>query len=478
MNFNKKTIFETIQGIKNKDFSVQELTSFYLKKIKEKNSKINAFVSIFEKESLMQAKKIDQEIANGILIGDLAGIPLAVKDNILIKGKLCSAGSKILKNYQAVYDATVIKKLKEQKAIILGKTNLDEFAMGSSTETSIFGPAKNPRNLEYVAGGSSGGSAAAVAGEMCLGSLGSDTGGSIRQPASFCGLVGLKPSYGRVSRSGLIAMASSLDQIGVLANNVVDAEILFKAIQGYDKLDSTSIPDFSKENQTNNLKKSKKIRIGLPKEYLVSGLDSLIKKKIDDLIKKLKEQKFEIEEVSLPHTKYALACYYIIMSAEASTNLSRYDGIRYGFNSSKSVQDLLDVYMNNRTEGFGEEVKRRIILGAYVLSSGYYEAYYCQAQKMRTLIKRDFEKVFKEKQIDILLTPTTPTTAFKLGEKLNDPLQMYLSDIYTVPVNLAGLPAMSLPIGEINSLPFGIQLIGNFLKEDLIFQTGKLIESL
>lgn len=471
MNLNELTIQQAHQGLKKKEFSSQELTKACLKEIKKKNKRINAFVSVFEKFALDQAKEIDKKIKIQGVNNPLIGIPLAIKDNILIQGFLCTAGSKILKNYQAAYDATVIKKLKKAGAIFLGKTNLDEFAMGSSTELSIFGPTKNPYDLERVAGGSSGGSAAAVASQMCLGALGSDTGGSIRQPASFCGIVGLKPTYGQVSRFGLIAMASSLDQIGCLTKTIEDAEVLFQVIKGKDVFDSTSV----EVNESVEKINFKNLKIGLPKEYFIEGLDSDIKKAIEQIVEKLKEQGAEIKQVSLPHTKEALACYYLIMPAEVSANMARYDGIKYGFSADKSA-DLLDFYFKTRTQGFGEEVKRRIILGAYVLSSGYYDAYYLQAQKVRTLIKQDFEKVFKQEKFDCLLTPTTPTPAFKLGEKINNPLQMYLSDIYTVPASLAGLPALSLPVGLSNGLPIGVQLIVDYFQENKIFQIAKLIK--
>ena len=375
------------------------------------------------------------------------GIPIVIKDNILVKNMPCTAGSKVLENYIAPYDATVIKKLKKAGFAVLGKTNMDEFAMGSSTENSAYQKTLNPNDVSRVPGGSSGGSAAAVAADLAPCALGSDTGGSIRQPASFCGVVGLKPNYGAVSRYGLIAMASSLDQIGPITKTVEDAKILFDIIKGYDSLDSTSI-DNSKLQTPNS-----KLKIGLPKEYFSKGLDL----EIDKLIKKA-IAKFNIQEVSLPHTKHALACYYLIMPAEVSANLARYDGIRYG----------------QSRESFGPEVRRRIMLGTYVLSHGYYDAYYLQAQKTRTLIIQDFEKAFEK--IDVLITPTSPTTAFQFGEKTQDPLQMYLSDIYTVPVNLAGLPAISIPVGKINGLPVGLQIVGRHFEEETIFKIAYELE--
>ncbi len=471
MELNTLTIKQANQGLKNGDFSSEELVKSCLKIIKSKNSKINAFITILEKQSLQQAKKVDAK--KSFKKNILAGIPIAIKDNILVKDIPCTAGSKILEKYKATYDATVIKKLKQAGAVLIGKTNMDEFAMGSSNETSYFGPVKNPHSLNCVPGGSSGGSAAAVASQMCLGSLGSDTGGSVRQPASFCGVVGFKPTYGLVSRYGLIATASSLDQIGPLAQTAEGAKIILDAIKGYDTLDSTSIKKSFLLPQS-NIKNLKGVKIGIPKEYFQRGLDfqikSIIMKKIDDLAK----QGAIIKEVSLPHTEYALAVYYIIMPAEISANLARYDGIKYGLSSFKKSKHLLDVYLDSRSQGLGEEVKRRIMLGAYSLSAGHKEDYYLRAQKVRSLIKRDFTKVF-ESGLDCLITPTTPTTAFSLGDKIDDPLAMYLSDICTASVNLAGLPAISLPVGKVKNLPAGLQIIGNYLEDDKILQIAKII---
>ncbi|MFH1392587.1 MAG: Asp-tRNA(Asn)/Glu-tRNA(Gln) amidotransferase subunit GatA [bacterium] len=376
------------------------------------------------------------------------GIPIAIKDNILVKDMPCTAGSKILENYIAPYDATVITKLKKAGFAVLGKTNMDEFAMGSSTENSAYQKTLNPNNISRVPGGSSGGSAAAVASDLAPCALGSDTGGSIRQPASFCGVVGLKPTYGAVSRSGLIAMASSLDQIGPITKTVEDCQVLFNIIKGRDPLDSTSVRNGFKPFPTNT-----NLKIGIPKEYFSKDLDL----QIDNLIKKT-ISKFNIQEVSLPHTKHALACYYLIMPAEVSANLARYDGIRYG----------------KDRKFFGHESRRRIMLGAYVLSHGYYDAYYLQAQKVRSLIAQDFKKAFEK--VDVLITPTSPTTAFKFNEKIQDPIQMYLSDIYTVPVNLAGLPALSMPINKISGLPVGLQIIGRHFEEETIFKIAYELE--
>lgn len=470
MELNNLTIKQANQGLKNGDFSSEELVKSCLKNIKSKNSEINAFITVLEKQSLQQAKEVDAKKSFKRSI--LAGIPIAIKDNILVKGVACTAGSKILEKYQATYDAFVTKKLKQAGVILIGKTNMDEFAMGSSNETSYFGPVKNPHNLDCVPGGSSGGSAVAVASNMCLGALGSDTGGSVRQPASFCGVVGFKPTYGLVSRYGLIAMASSLDQIGPLAQTVEGAKIILDAIKGYDSLDSTSIKESSLLPQF-NIKNLKGVKIGIPKEYFQKGLNpkikSIIKEKIDDLAK----QGAIIKEVSLPHTEYALAVYYIIMPAEISANLARYDGIKYGLSTFKKSKHLLDVYLDSRSQGLGEEVKRRIMLGAYSLSAGHKEDYYLRAQKVRSLINQDFNRVFAS-GLDCLITPTTPTPAFRLGDKIENPLAMYLSDICTVSVNLAGLPAISLPVGKVKDLPVGLQIIGNHLEDDKILQIAKI----
>lgn len=471
MDLNEITIKQAHDGLAAKRFSSMDLTKACLKQIKKLNKKINAFITVIEKEALEQAKIVDQKIANGEKIGILEGVPVAIKDNILVKNFRCTAGSKILENYVAPYDATVIKKLKKAGAVILGKTNMDEFAMGSSTENSYFSPTKNPGDLTRVAGGSSGGSAAAVAANMCIYALGSDTGGSIRQPASFCGVVGLKPTYGAVSRYGLIAMASSLDQIGPITKTTEDAQTVLEIICGHDEMDSTTVNKSKVKNQKLKIQ-IKNLKIGLPKEYFVSGIDHEIEKCVRDAAARLKKMGAEIHEVSLPHTEYALPVYYIIMPAEVSANLARYDGIRYGYRTKKA-KTLLETYLKTRAEGFGDEVKRRIMLGTYALSAGYYDAYYLQAQKMRTLIRRDFEEVFKS--VDCLIMPTSPTVAFKLGEKLDDPLAMYLSDIYTVSANIAGVPAVSRPCGFAHELPVGLQVIGRWFDEETILEIAKLI---
>ena len=467
------TIQKIHNRLKKKEFSCLELTKSFLEKITQTDKRISSFLTVTSKEALLQAKIVDGWILKKKEIPLIAGIPCAVKDTILVEGVKATAGSKILENYIAPYDATVIKKLKEKGAVILGKTNLDEFAMGSSTENSAFFPTKNPHDETRVPGGSSGGSAAAVAANLCGFALGSDTGGSIRQPASFCGVVGLKPTYGAVSRYGLISMASSLDQIGTLTKTVEDCEIVFDAISGKDPLDSTSVESQSLNHSvTQSLNR---LVIGIPKEYFIEGMDPGVEKTIKDSIKKFEDLGIRIEEISLPHTEYALATYCIIMFAEASANLARYDGIKYGF-SKKDVKDLFQLYLKSRGEGFGDEVRRRIMLGTYILSAGYYEAYYLRAQKVRTLIQKDFQKAFEK--VDLIFTPVSPTPAFSIGEKIEDPLKMYLSDIFTIAVNLAGLPALSLPVGKVGGLPVGLQIIGKPFGEHKIFEIGKIFENI
>ena len=477
MDLTSFTITQITEKLKKKEFSTFELCQEYLKKIKEKNKEIFAFLSIDEESALLKAKKIDKMISAGQNIPVLAGIPCAIKDNIMVEGFPCTAGSRILENYKAPYDATVVKKIKEEGGVIFGKTNLDEFAMGSSTENSAFGPTKNPNDLARVPGGSSGGSAAAVAGGLSVFALGSDTGGSIRQPCAFCGTVGLKPTYGAVSRYGLIAFASSLDQIGPITKTVEDAKIVFEAIKGKDPLDSTSVE--SRSPVSNLQSPIKNLRIGVPKEYFIKGMEPEVEEATKETIKKYEEMGMEIVEVSLPHAEYALSCYYIIAPSEASANLARYDGIKYGYSEMRDVehktQSLLDVYLESRGKGFGEEVRRRIMLGTYALSAGYYEAYYLKAQKVRTLIKNDFEKAFK--RVDAIFAPVSPFLPFKIGEKIKDPLSMYLVDVYTVSVNLAGLPALSLPVGKKENLPVGFQIIGKPFEEDKILEIGKLYEN-
>ena len=475
MELTNLTIAQVYQALIKKEFSALELCQAYLDKIKKEDKKVSAFLTINEDFALSQAKKIDDIISTSRGIPLLAGIPCAIKDNILVEGIRCTAASKILENYIAPYDATVIKKLKREGCVILGKTNLDEFAMGSSTENSAFGPTRNPYDLTRVPGGSSGGSAAAVAGNLCVYALGSDTGGSIRQPASFCGVVGLKPTYGAVSRYGLIAFASSLDQIGPITKTVEDCQIVFEAISGKDELDSTSV-----ESKISNLKfQISNLRIGVPREYFIKGIEPEVEKIIKQAIKKYEELGAKIEEIKPPHTEYALPCYYIIAPSEAGANLARYDGIKYGYSTANNPtiqqsNNLIDVYLKSREEGFGAEVRRRIMLGTYALSAGYYEAYYLKALKVRTLIKEDFDQAFKK--VDVIFTPVSPTPGFKLGEKITDPLTMYLSDIFTVSVNLAGLPALSLPCGKIGKLPVGLQIIGQSFEENKILTIGEIFE--
>ena len=474
MSLAKLTIKEAHEKLKKREISAVELTQAVLDEIEKKDKKISAFLTLTSELALKQAKKVDEQIALGESISPLAGVPAAVKDNILIEDVKCTAASKILENYVAAYDATVIKKLKSAGAVFVGKTNMDEFAMGSSTENSAFKPTRNPVDTERVPGGSSGGSAAAVKADECVYALGSDTGGSIRQPAGFCGVVGLKPTYGAVSRYGLMAMASSLDQIGPLAKTAEDAAYIFEAISGPDENDATSQskrPVFKADDVLSEPLNFKKLKIGIPKEYFVEGLEHETEKAVRGAIQKFKDAGAEVKEVSLPSTSYALACYYIIMPAEVSANLARYDGIKYGY--SKPERDLFESYLATRHEGFGKEVRRRIMLGTYVLSSGYYDAYYLKAQKVRALIKKDFENALKE--VDVIMTPTSPSPAFKFGEKTDDPLAMYLADIYTVPVNLAGVPAISVPCRE-GSLPIGLQIIGRHFDEKTILQTALAYE--
>lgn len=483
MDLTHFTIKKFNEGLKSGEFKALDVTQQFFKYIDERDDEIGSFLNLLKDEAARQAEEVDIKIAKGEEVGMMAGVPMAIKDNMLIDGSIATAGSKILENYRCAYDATVIKKLKSAGAVILGKTNLDEFAMGSSTENSAYKKTRNPADVTRVPGGSSGGSAAAVAAHMALGALGSDTGGSIRQPAAFCGVVGMKPTYGAVSRYGLIAMASSLDQIGPFAKSAADAAIIFKMIAGRDDNDATSVAmNYDDELLNPDLEKIKNLTVGVPSEYFVDGLELEVRRGVDEAIQKIKSLGLKIKNISLPHSKHALSCYYIIMPAEVSSNLARLDGIRYSPVTGVSRKDLslLELYKKNKSFGFGPEAKRRIILGTYVLSSGYYDAYYTKAQKVRALIKNDFEQAFKE--VDVILTPTTPTRAFKFGEKTNDPLAMYLSDILTIPVNLAGLPALSMPVlNEANKhkpteLPVGFQLIGRHFREADILGLGQFYE--
>ena len=461
------------EKLKSKEISSVELTQSYLDRITETDDAINAFITVCEKEALVAATEADRQIAAGNT-ATLTGIPIALKDIFLTEGIRTTCASKILNNFIAPYDATSVAKLKKNGAVIIGKLNMDEFAMGSSNENSAVGPVKNPWDSSKVTGGSSGGSAAAVAARQAVATLGTDTGGSIRQPASYCGVVGLKPTYGRVSRYGVIAYASSLDQVGPIARDVSDCATMLGAVAGYDPLDSTSIDRPVPDYQASLGGDLKGLRIGLPKEYFIDGLDPDIKSATEAAIETYRDLGAEIIDVSLPHTDYAVACYYLIATAEASSNLARYDGIRYGRRVDNG-DGLIELYRQSRAAGFGAEVKRRIMLGTYALSSGYYDAYYLKAQKVRTLIRQDFLDAFAK--VDTILTPVAPTPAFGLGEKMDDPLQMYLSDIFTIPVNLAGTCAMSLPCGmPKENLPIGMQLIGQPFAEEQILKVAHAYE--
>ncbi|MGZ3525459.1 MAG: Asp-tRNA(Asn)/Glu-tRNA(Gln) amidotransferase subunit GatA [Thermodesulfobacteriota bacterium] len=457
-----------------KEVSSREVTEALYRRIHGVDGRIRAYLMLTEEEAFRQADQVDGKIAKGEQIGDLAGIPLGLKDILCTKGIETTCASKILKGYIPFYDATVIQRLRERDGVFLGKLNMDEFAMGSSTENSGFQITRNPWDLNRIPGGSSGGSAAAVAADECIAALGTDTGGSIRQPAACCGVVGLKPTYGRVSRYGLVAFASSLDQIGPITKDVEDCAILMNAICGYDPCDSTSVnvevPDYKQ-----SLKKDiKEIRIGIPEEYFIEGIDPEVEKSVRDAIDSFRKWGAEIQTISLPHTEYAVAIYYIIATAEASSNLARYDGVKYGFRS-KGYRDLMEMYTQTRAKGFGKEVKRRIILGTYVLSAGYYDAYYRKASQVRTLMRKDFEEAFQK--VDVIVAPTAPTPAFRIGEKTEDPLQMYLSDIHTIPVNLAGIPAMSIPCGfSREGLPIGLQIMGKHFDEGLLLRVAYSFE--
>lgn len=457
----------------NKEITAVELTNCLLARINEVEGEVRAYITVTREAALKQAKDVDLKIASGGEIAFLEGIPAVIKDNICIKGVKTTCASKMLENFVPPYNASVMEKLQAEHMVLLGKANLDEFAMGGSTENSAFYPTHNPWNLDCVPGGSSGGSAAAVAAGTAIWALGSDTGGSIRQPASFCGVVGLKPTYGRVSRFGLIAFASSLDQIGPVTRDVTDCAHLMNVIAGYDKNDSTSInaitPDYTK-SLVNDVKG---LKIGLPKEYFVSGMDSDVEKAVRAAIKQLEDLGAEIIEVSMPHTEYAVSAYYLIAPAEASSNLARYDGVSYG--ARVEGTDIVDMFKKTRSEKFGEEVKRRIMLGTYALSAGYYDAYYLKALKVRTLVKQDFDRAFEK--VDVLVAPTAPTPAYKIGAMISDPMKMYLQDVCTIPVNLAGVPGISVPCGFSNDhMPIGLQIIGKPLGEETLIRTAYTFE--
>lgn len=475
MNITDLTVHELQEKLNNKELTSEEIVKAYIKNIEEKDVEVQAFLTKVEEDAINEAKDIDEKRKNGeIPENSLAGIPIGIKDNINVKGLKTTCASKMLENFISPYNATVVENLQAENLINLGKLNMDEFAMGSSTEHSAFKKTKNPWNLNKVPGGSSGGSAAAVAANIVPWALGTDTGGSIRQPASFCGVVGMKPTYGLVSRYGVVAFASSLDQVGPITKDVTDAAILLNVIAGHDEKDSTSV-NRPKKDYTKALKNDVKgMKIAVPKEFFAQGVNEDVKKNLENAIEIYKSLGAKVEEISLDVNKYSLATYYIIACAEASSNLGRFDGIRFGYRA-KNANSLKEIYKNSRTEGFGKEVKRRIILGTYVLSSGYYDAYYKKAEKVRTLILEEFEKVFKK--YDVILTPTSPTTAFNIGENIKDPLTMYLADICTVPVNIAGLPGISIPCGvDKDGMPVGMQLIGNRFNEDAILNAAYTFE--
>lgn len=472
MKFEDLTLISAHEMLKKKEISAKELRKESIDVINRKDEKIGAFLTLSDSLSLKQAEDADKKISeNNDSI--LTGIPFAIKDNISTKGVKTTCASKMLENYVPVYDASVVFKLYEKNAVMIGKTNMDEFAMGGSTEHSYFKLTKNPHDLNFVPGGSSGGSAAAVASGEVIYALGSDTGGSVRQPASFCGVVGLKPTYGRVSRYGLVAFGSSLDQIGILSKTTEDAAEVLKVISGFDEMDSTS-SDISVCDYTENIKDGvKNLKIGVIKELFTDNIDPDIRSAVSDTIKTLEENGAKVEFISLKHIAYSVAAYYIIAPSEASSNLSRFDGVKYGYRA-KDYSDLEEMYINTRSEAFGEEVKRRIILGTYALSSGYYDEYYKKALKVRTLICRDFKDALNK--YDILLSPAAPSTAFPIASKINDPISMYLEDLCTIPANLAGLPAISVPCGKKDNLPFGIQIVGNYFKEKELLQAAYFIE--
>ncbi|MCH8029651.1 MAG: Asp-tRNA(Asn)/Glu-tRNA(Gln) amidotransferase subunit GatA [Candidatus Dadabacteria bacterium] len=468
------TISEAANLIKKKELSPLELTNAVLNRVEEQDGKLNSYITVLKDRAIAQAEEAEKRVASGNYLGPLHGVPIGLKDIFVMKGSQTTCGSKILEGFVSPYNATVVEKLLGAGAVIVGKNNMDEFAMGSSNENSYFGPAKNPWDTDRVPGGSSGGAAAAVGASLCLGSVGTDTGGSIRQPASFCGVVGMKPTYGRVSRYGMVAFASSLDQAGPLTKTVEDAAIILGAIAGVDPNDSTSVnapvPDYT-ASLTDDLKG---VRVGVPKEYFIEGVDAEVDSAVRKAIELIEDLGASVEEISLQYTEYAVSAYYIIAPSEASSNLARFDGVRYGFRE-EGAKTMHDVYFHSRAAGFGDEVKRRIMIGTYALSSGYYEAYYLKAQRVRTLIKRDFEEAFKK--VDVIVTPTSPETAFKIGEKASDPLTMYLSDILTIPCNLAGLPGISVPCGFSSAgLPIGLQVLGRPFDEESILRVAHAYE--
>lgn len=474
MSLFEHKVSELHECLHKKEISVTDLVNESYTRIGQVEDKVKAFITLDEENARAQAKALDEKLAKGEATGPLFGLPIGVKDNIVTKNLRTTCASKILENFDPIYDATVVQKLQQAETVTIGKLNMDEFAMGSSTENSAYKATTNPWNIHHVPGGSSGGSAASVAAGEVLFSLGSDTGGSIRQPAAYCGVVGLKPTYGRISRFGLVAFASSLDQIGPITRTVEDNAYLLEAISGLDPMDSTSanveVPSFVK-SLTGDIKG---LKIGVPKEYLGEGVGEEARNSVLAALKVLEGLGAEWEEVSLPHSKYALAAYYLLSSSEASANLARFDGVRYGYRTD-NAENLIDMYKQTRSEGFGDEVKRRIMLGTFSLSSGYYDAYYKKAQKVRTLIKKDFEDVFQK--YDVIIGPTSPTPAFKMGEQLNDPLTMYANDILTIPVNLAGVPGISIPCGfSKDGLPLGLQIIGKHFDEGTIYRVAHAFE--
>ena len=471
-NLYKLTASEIREKILNKEVKVEELVKETFERIENVEKKVGSFVHLRKEKALEEAKVLDEKIARGEKVGALAGVPVAIKDNMVSKGDITTACSKILGNYEGIYDATAVKKLKDADAIIIGITNMDEFAMGSTTKTSVHHLTKNPWDSERVPGGSSGGAAASIGAQEVYISLGSDTGGSIRQPASFCGIVGLKPTYGRVSRYGLIAFASSLDQIGPMAKSVEDIALTMNVISGADDYDATVV-DCEVPDYTEFLNKDiKGMRIGVPKEYFIDGINPEVRKVMDESLEKFKELGAEIVEISLPHTKYAVPTYYVIAPAEASSNLARFDGVRYGYRS-ENIQNINDLYVNSRSEGFGDEVKRRIMIGTYVLSAGFYDAYFKKAQKVRAKIKEDFDRAFES--VDVIFTPVSPSTAFRLDDK-KTPIELYLEDIFTISANLAGIPGISIPAGKAQGLPVGIQLLGKPFGEGDLIKAGSAFE--
>jgi aspartyl-tRNA(Asn)/glutamyl-tRNA(Gln) amidotransferase subunit A len=476
MDINKITIKEASRLIKNKELSPVELTKAFIERIETFDKNLNTYITVLADSAISTAENAEKEIMNGNYSGPLHGVPIGLKDIFVMKDVAATCGSRMLENFVSPYDATVTSRIKKAGSVILGKNNMDEFAMGSSNETSFFGPVKNPWNMRKVPGGSSGGSASATAAGLCTASLGTDTGGSIRQPAALCGVTGLKPTYGRVSRYGMIAFASSLDQAGPLTKSVEDAAIILNVISGKDDYDSTSVdvevPDFTK-NLNGDIKGMK---IGIPKEYFVKGMDKDVENAVNKAIKDIESLGAEIIEISLPHTKYAISTYYIIAPCEASSNLARYDGVRYGYRTP-DADNLRDLFFKSRSEGFGEEVKRRIMLGTYALSSGYYDAYYLKSQKVRTLIREDFKNAWEA--VDVIVAPTTPETAFNIDEKTDDPIKMYLSDVLTIPCNIAGSPGLSTPCGfSSENLPIGLQILGKAFDEESILRVAHAYEKI